>query len=113
MHGHLNARFKTSYLSGSIWLNTQINILRCTDSKTSKFYMFRAVPLFIIRSFSLYTQQRYMAYMFADSCQQTCMTYAYKIYNKIISGIYLVFLFFSEQSLLTSELKMIPQKRCN
>jgi len=29
--------------------------------------MFRAVPLSIIRSFSLYTQQWYMPYMFADS----------------------------------------------
>ena len=55
-----------------------------------KFYMFRTVPLSIIRSFSLYTQQWYMSYKFADSlragsgrsflillasCQQTCMTY--------------------------------------
>jgi len=53
--------------------------------------MFRTVPLSIIRSFSLYTQQWYMPYMFADilrtgsgrssvlilfaNCQQTCMTY--------------------------------------
>jgi len=41
--------------------------------------MFRTVPLSIIGSFSLYTQQWYMPYMFADSllasCQQTCMTY--------------------------------------
>jgi len=29
--------------------------------------MFRTVPLSIIRSFSLYTQQWYMAYRFADS----------------------------------------------
>jgi len=29
--------------------------------------MFRAVPLSIIRSFSLYTQQWYMSYRFADS----------------------------------------------
>jgi len=32
-----------------------------------KFYMFRTVPLSIIRSFSLYTQQWYMSYRFADS----------------------------------------------
>jgi len=32
-----------------------------------KFYMFRTVPLSIIRSFSLYTQQWYMLYWFADS----------------------------------------------
>jgi len=55
--------------------------------------MFRAVPLSIIRSFSVYTQQWYMSYRFADclragsewnsccilillaSCQQTFMTY--------------------------------------
>jgi len=29
--------------------------------------MFRTCPLFIIRSFSLYTQQWYMSYRFADS----------------------------------------------
>ena len=56
-----------------------------------KLYMFQTVPLSIIRSFSLYTQQWYMSYRFADSlqvgsgwssilillisCQQTCMTY--------------------------------------
>jgi len=32
-----------------------------------KLYMFRAGSLSIIRSFSLYTQQRYMSYRFADS----------------------------------------------
>jgi hypothetical protein len=32
-----------------------------------KFYMFRTVPLSIIRSFSLYIQQWYMSYRFADS----------------------------------------------
>jgi len=49
--------------------------------------MFRAVPLSIIRSFSLYTQQWYKSYRFADSlrggfvlillasCLQICMTY--------------------------------------
>ena len=39
--------------------------------------MFRVVPLSIIRNFSLYTQQWYMSYTFADSLrasfQQTCM----------------------------------------
>ena len=33
----------------------------------AKLYMFRTVPLSIIRSFSLYTQQWYMSYRFADS----------------------------------------------
>jgi hypothetical protein len=55
--------------------------------------MFRAIPLSIIRSFSLYTQQRYISCRFADSyragsgwnclsililvasCQQICMIY--------------------------------------
>jgi hypothetical protein len=32
-----------------------------------KLYMFRTVPLSIIRSFSLYTQQRYISYRSADS----------------------------------------------
>ena len=32
-----------------------------------KLYMFRTVTLSIIRSFSLYTQQWYMSYKFADS----------------------------------------------
>jgi len=35
-----------------------------------KLYMFRTVPLSIIRSFSPYTQQRFMLYSFADSCEQ-------------------------------------------
>jgi hypothetical protein len=35
-----------------------------------KLYMFRTVPLSIIRSFSLYTQQCYMSYNFAD-CLRT------------------------------------------
>jgi len=33
------------------------------------FYMFQTVPLSIIRSLSLYTQQWYMSYRFADSLQ--------------------------------------------
>ena len=46
--------------------------------------MFRTVPLSIIKSFSLHTQQWCMSYRCADSlraganavsCQQTCMTY--------------------------------------
>jgi len=52
--------------------------------------MFRTVPLSIINSFTLYTQQWYTSYRFVDSlrkgsgwnililferCQQTCMTF--------------------------------------
>jgi len=51
-----------------------------------KLYMFRTVPLSIIRSFSLHTQQGYMSYRFADSLRAgsgrsvlillaSCMTY--------------------------------------
>jgi hypothetical protein len=34
-----------------------------------KLYMFRTVPLSIIRSFALYTEQWYTSYRFADSLQ--------------------------------------------
>ena len=50
-----------------------------------KLYMFRTVPLTIIRSFSLYTQQWYVLdlltvceqehLLLLTSCQQTCITY--------------------------------------
>jgi hypothetical protein len=66
---------------------------RCTNFTNLffgiKLYMFSTVPLSIIRSFSLYTQQWYMCWQLASrirtelqfppdparSCQQTCMTY--------------------------------------
>jgi len=66
---------------------------RCTNISNLFFgiglYMFRTVPLSIIRSFSLYTQQWYMTYslragsgrncspvlILLTSCQQTCTTY--------------------------------------
>ena len=45
--------------------------------------MFRTVPLSIIRRFSLYTQQWYMSYSFADSasCQQNCPKHV-EVYSK-------------------------------
>jgi len=58
--------------------------------------MFRTVPLSIITNFSVYTQQRYMSYSFANSlragsgrsvlillaiCQQTCMTYTIAVFT--------------------------------
>jgi len=57
-----------------------------------KLYVFRTVPLSIIRSFSLYTQQWYMSYRFAESLragafemlassQQTCMTYIIAVFT--------------------------------
>ena len=42
--------------------------------------MFRTVPLSIIRSFSLYIQEWYMSYSFADSCQQLSAN-LYDIYH--------------------------------
>ena len=47
-----------------------IKSTRCTNFSNfilgTKLYMFWTVPLSIIRSFSLYTQQWYMSYRFAD-----------------------------------------------
>jgi len=45
--------------------------------------MFRTVHLSIIRSFSLYTQQWYMSYRFADSLQarSVLILLAYDIYH--------------------------------
>jgi len=58
-----------------------------------KLYMFRTVPLSIIGSFPLFTQQWYMSYRFADSLQAgsgcnnlillaSCMTYT----NAVCTG---------------------------
>jgi len=48
-----------------------------------KLYMFQTVPLSIIRSFSLYTQQWYMSYRFADICEQLS-AYLYDIYHRCV-----------------------------
>jgi len=68
----------------------QLHALICQIYFGRKLYMFRTVPLSIIRSFSPYKQQWYMSYCFADSlragsgcsilillasCQQNSMTY--------------------------------------
>ena len=47
-------------------------------------YMFRTVPLSIIRSFSLYTQQWYMSYSFADSLRSANLydIYHYCVYSE-------------------------------
>ena len=42
--------------------------------------MFRTVPLSIIRSFSLYTQQWYMSYRFADSLRTICQQTLYNLW---------------------------------
>jgi hypothetical protein len=67
-----------------------------------KLYMFRTVPLSIIRNYSLYTQQWYMSCRFVDSfraaagsgwnsmlillesCLQTCMTYTIAEYTVLM-----------------------------
>jgi len=46
----------------------QILIIKPTRlTKFSNLFLFRTVPLSVIRSFSLYTQQWYMSYRFSDS----------------------------------------------
>ena len=62
-----------------LWEMCNNSYLGCSYNKTNcmhqfliflfaiKLYMFRTVSLSIIRSFSLYTQQWYMSYRFADS----------------------------------------------
>ena len=65
---------KILHVSGSSSVHHQ-DIFHCTHSNGIchtvifwiKFHMFRTVPLSIIRSFSLYTQQWCMSYRFADS----------------------------------------------
>jgi len=42
--------------------------------------MFRTVPLSIIKSFSLYTQQWHMSYRFADNLRESCQQILYDIY---------------------------------
>jgi hypothetical protein len=52
------------------WQILIIKPTRCTNFSIyfgMKLYMFRTVPLSIIRSYSLYTQQWYMSYRFVDS----------------------------------------------
>ena len=75
----------TKLLSKEITLKDVVIIQpsRCTNFKFIfgiKLYVFRTVPLPVIRSFSLYTQQWYMYYRLAENlfanCQHTCMTYA-------------------------------------
>ena len=46
--------------------------------------MFRTVPLPIIRSFSLYTQQWYMSYRFADSLQLDALISQIYFWNKTL-----------------------------
>jgi hypothetical protein len=46
-----------------------------------KFSMFQTVPLSIIRSFPLYTQQWYLSYWFADSLQAGSAAKLYDLYH--------------------------------
>jgi len=47
--------------------------------------MFRTIPLSIIMSFSLYTQQWYMSYSFADSLQAVSAS-SWFYYKNILLG---------------------------
>ena len=91
------AGWLVKYWMGGTWPNflitNQLNKLISQIYIGMKLYVFQTVPLSIVRSFSLYAQQCYMSYRFADtlragsgwnyssilillaSCQQTCMTY--------------------------------------
>jgi len=59
-----------------------------------KHYMFRTVPLSIVRSFSLYTQQCYMSYRFDDSLQarsgRNCSSVQFYSKNKFEKLMHLV-----------------------
>ena len=46
-----------------------------------KLYMFRTVPLSIVRSFSLYTQQWYVSYRFADSLRAAAGKLSANLYD--------------------------------
>jgi len=46
--------------------------------------MFQTVPLSIIRSFSLYIQQWYMSYRFADSCLKHAEFYSKNKFEKLV-----------------------------
>jgi hypothetical protein len=46
-----------------------------------KYYMFRTVPLYIIGSFLLYTQQWHMSYRFANSLRAESGWNLYDIYH--------------------------------
>ena len=61
---YMSFRFADSLRAG---LGNQLDALISQIYFGGKLYMFRTVPLSIIRSFSLYTQQWYMSYRFADS----------------------------------------------
>jgi len=54
-----------------------------------KLYMFRTVPLSIIRNFSLYTQQWYISHRFADSLLLSC-TCTVLFQNKFVKLLHLV-----------------------
>jgi len=47
-----------------------------------KLYRFRTVPLSIISSFSLYTQQWYMSYSFVDSLQALSIIRSFSLYTQ-------------------------------
>ena len=64
-------RWRSAVTLSTSYLILIIKPTRCTNFSNFifglKLYMFRTVPLSIIRGFSLFTQQWYMSYRFADS----------------------------------------------
>jgi len=89
-------RFMWPCIVTNLFMTKQLNALISKIYFGRKVYIFRTVPVSIIRSFSLYTQQWYMSYSFADSlqagsgcsilillasCQQTCMKYTIAVFT--------------------------------
>ena len=72
---YMSYRFADSLQAGSGCSVNEFLIINQLDAPISqicfemKLYIFRAVLLSIIRSFPLYTRQRYISYRFADSLQ--------------------------------------------
>jgi len=73
--------------------------------------MFRTVTLSIIRSFSLYTQQWYMSYRFADSCQRNCPKhvefYSKNKFEKLVHLVGLIIRIYILLLLLLSALQLL------
>jgi len=65
MHGTINIKYIENFL-----ILNQLDPLISQIYFGNNLYMFRTVPLSIIRCFSLYTQQWYILYSFCDSLQQ-------------------------------------------
>jgi len=60
---------KTTFVTVFCLMVNQLDVLISQIYFGRKLYMFRIVPLSIVRSFSLYTQQWYRSYRFVDNLQ--------------------------------------------